>query len=152
MNNVYSLFRIVQNLCPNHKRMTVWLVSSIWKFNTYLTYNVSAWYINAQWHTKSIFSKSIVDMTTHIAFWGLCVALGVVANKMNVMEPCEINLPSNHWYPYTLHLIGPIIGSLGFVFLSYGRNNSLRASFVRELKEKTSGCFRCRNYQLEDEA
>ena len=98
------------------------------------------------------FSKSIVDMTTHIAFWGLCVALGGGANKMNVMEPCEINLPSNHWYPYTLHLIAPLIASLGFVFLSYGRNNSLRASFARELKEKIPCCFRCGSRQLEDEA
>ena len=98
------------------------------------------------------FSKSIVDMTPHIAFWSLCVAMGVVANKMNAMEPCELNLPSNHWYPYTIHLIGPLIGSLGFVVLSYGRNSSLRAAFARELKEKMPCCFRCRSHQLEDEA
>ena len=98
------------------------------------------------------FSKSIVDMTTHIAFWGLCVALGVVANKMNVMEPCEINLPANHWYPYASQLIGPLIASLGFVCLSYVRNNSLRASFARELKERMPCCFRCQGHQLEAEA
>ena len=91
-------------------------------------------------------------MTTHIAFWGLCVALGVVVNKMNGMEPCQINLPSNHWYPYASQLIGPVIASLGFVFLSYGRNKSLRASFARELKEQIPPCLRCRNHPLEDEA
>ena len=91
-------------------------------------------------------------MTTHIAFWGLRVALGVVANKMNVMEPCEINRHSNNWYPYTAQLIGPSIACLGFIFLSYARNHSLRTSLVRELKEKMPCQFRSLSHQVEDGA
>ena len=85
-------------------------------------------------------SKSVIDMTTHASFLALMVGMGITVNTMNTMEPFLLN--HKPWYPYTVQLIGPSIIGVGFVFLSYARNEGLRASVSRELKEKMSYYFR----------
>ena len=81
-------------------------------------------------------SKSIMDMTTHGLFLTMLVATGIAGTKQNTMEPLE--LKHNSWLPYLIQLIGPSLIVSGFVMLSYARNGGLRASVMREAREKFS--------------
>ena len=81
-----------------------------------------------------------MDMTTHGLFLTMLVAVGIVVNKQNDMEPLEVK--QNAWLPYFIQLIGPSLIVSGFVLLSYARNDGLRASVTREAKEKLSHIFR----------
>ena len=44
-------------------------------------------------------------MTTHGLFLTMLVAVGIVVNKQNNMEPLEVK--HNAWLPYLIQLIGP---------------------------------------------
>ena len=79
-----------------------------------------------------------MDMTTHGLFLAMLVATGITVTKQNTMEPLE--LKHNAWLPYLIQLIGPSFILSGFVMVSYARNNGLRASVMREAKEKIMYC------------
>ena len=90
-------------------------------------------------------------MTTHASFMALMVTTGIITNTMNSMEPFLLN--RKPWYPYTVQLVCPSIIALGFVGLSYARNQRMRAAVFREVKEKCSYYFRWRlPWQIESEA
>ena len=79
------------------------------------------------------FSKSIVDMTTHLLVLILLVIVGIVINKMNTIEPTLLN--NKPWYPYIIQLILPSVTAFMFVLLSYTRNQGFRASLQREAND-----------------
>jgi hypothetical protein len=75
-------------------------------------------------------------MTSYVGFLIMMVTLSVIIIKMNSIEP--LLLKHQPWYPYTIQLIGPAIICIWFLSLSYARNHGLRASVLREVKEKLS--------------
>ena len=85
-------------------------------------------------------SKSIIDMTSQVLLLIMVVTLALIINKMNSIEP--LLLKRQPWYPYTMYLIGPSVTAIVFLSLSYARNNGLRASVLREAKEKLSCNFK----------